>query len=58
MKESFDPGQHIIEAAPLEFVELGQQYHLLPDVTKPVKVNLLEGASLPTRREDRSGGFL
>ena len=52
VKESLNPGLHIIEVTPLEFVEMGQQYRLPPDVTEAVKVNLLESASLPKRRED------
>ena len=47
MKESLDPGPHMIEATPLEFVELSQQYRLHPDFTAAVKVNLLEGACIP-----------
>jgi len=52
VKESLDPGRRIIEATPLEFVEMCQEYRLPPDVTEAVKVNLLEGAALPKRRED------
>jgi len=52
VKESLDPGRRIIEATPLEFVEMAQEYRLPPDVTEAVKVKLLEGAALPKRRED------
>ena len=52
VKIFLDPGWQIIEAIPLEFVEMGQQYRLPPDVTETVKANLLEGGSLPKRQED------
>ena len=39
VQESLDPGRRIIEATPLEFVEMDQEYRLPPpDVTEAVKV--------------------
>jgi len=52
VKESLDPGRRIIEATPLEFVEMAQEYCLPPDINEAVKVNLLEGVALLNRRED------